>query len=166
MASISDGQRLVRCTRDRGINIQLARGGQLVKWRGPVGAMSEELESHLLAHNKDVEAYLKLGVANAAGKELNQHLIAPGIRQLQFLYCQLVPGSGLNSSIRFHRLSFQSNSMPYASMRASTAFSRRSKAPSVSCLDWPRQRVEPSCPSQVPNTSLRCSCIIDVNTSC
>ena len=33
--------------------------GQLVKWRGPAGAMTEELESALIAHDKDVEAYLR-----------------------------------------------------------------------------------------------------------
>ncbi len=30
-----------------------------MKWRGPAGAMTEELESDLIAHHKDVEAYLR-----------------------------------------------------------------------------------------------------------
>ncbi len=59
MANISKGQRLIRFTRDSGINIQLSQSGQLVKWRGPTGAMTEELESDLIANNKDVEAYLR-----------------------------------------------------------------------------------------------------------
>ena len=59
MANISNGQRLIRFTRDSGINIQLSQSGQLVKWRGPTGAMIEELESDLIANNKDVEAYLR-----------------------------------------------------------------------------------------------------------
>ena len=59
MANISKGQKLIRFTRDSGINIQLSQSGQLVKWRGPTGAMTGELESDLIAHHKDVEAYLR-----------------------------------------------------------------------------------------------------------
>ncbi len=59
MASISKGQKLIRFTRDSGINLQLSQSGQLVKWRGPTGAMTRELESALIPHHKDVEAYLR-----------------------------------------------------------------------------------------------------------
>ena len=59
MANISKGQKLIRFTRDSGINIKLSQSGQLVKWRGPPGAMTGELESALIAHHKDVEAYLQ-----------------------------------------------------------------------------------------------------------
>lgn len=59
MANISKGQKLIRFTRDSGINIKLSQSGQLVKWRGPAGAMTGELESALIAHHKDVEAYLQ-----------------------------------------------------------------------------------------------------------
>ncbi len=59
MADLINGKRLVKHTRDRGIIIRLIRDGKFVNWRGPVGAMTDQLEEELITNTADVEAYLR-----------------------------------------------------------------------------------------------------------
>jgi len=59
MANIINGKELVERARHRGINIRLVRNGQLVNWRGRVGAMTDDLEDVLMRNTADVEAYLR-----------------------------------------------------------------------------------------------------------
>lgn len=60
MANTEVGKKIVQRIRERGITIELNTNGtsRYVKWRAPVGAMTEELERFLFLFRADVEAYL------------------------------------------------------------------------------------------------------------